>query len=85
MQIFQGNKVINQNNNISCFQHLPSILVNWSLITELDLRGNPWICDCDLAWIGGDKMKHLHKQDGLSQVCAPNTETFTLRKYRNME
>ncbi|KFD53770.1 hypothetical protein M513_05276 [Trichuris suis] len=31
---------------------LPRSLLPWSQLTELDLRGNPWQCDCQMLWIG---------------------------------
>jgi Leucine-rich repeat (LRR) protein len=30
--------------------HLSASLLNWKNVTELDLSGNPWDCDCDLTW-----------------------------------
>uniref|UniRef100_A0A5S6R1E9 LRRCT domain-containing protein n=1 Tax=Trichuris muris TaxID=70415 RepID=A0A5S6R1E9_TRIMR len=31
---------------------LPKGLLPWSQLAELDLRGNPWQCDCQMLWIG---------------------------------
>lgn len=27
------------------------MLANWDDLTELDLRANPWMCECESQWL----------------------------------
>uniref|UniRef100_A0A914QP42 LRRCT domain-containing protein n=1 Tax=Panagrolaimus davidi TaxID=227884 RepID=A0A914QP42_9BILA len=41
------------------FSALPEKLLDWTKIEKLNVYGNPFKCDCDLAWLVNDKNIHF--------------------------
>lgn len=46
----------------NALENLPEDLLSWKDVSYLDLRGNPWRCDCHLKW-----MANVHEQQNFQE------------------
>lgn len=68
----QGKKSLSKLSLKHCaLHHLPSNLIRWDELQQLDLSENPWNCDCYLSWIGDSNINIEFKK---TMICADPPE-----------
>ncbi|KNC24911.1 hypothetical protein FF38_03006 [Lucilia cuprina] len=71
-------KLYLHNNNLTTIEH--NWVVNWQKISELDLRFNPWACDCTNSWFIHSLMKQINNT---TPVLTKNVNCATPLAWKN--